>query len=590
MSIVKLKDAAERSAIDLELSQLEAFYIPLNCQPSQQSISKRSKLQDEINGFLADPHQRVCLLLGDAGTGKTTFTHLLQQQLWEGYHAKKRQVPVRIDLKRFSEDTSKAAVKSVVEHILENTEQTQLLKSNRAVQFLFIFDGLDELSGGGIPNLWELNNLNEWGKAGSSKAIITCRPEYLLGSKTYTTILGPSNAQEQSQLAQWYLSSLDRSQIEDYLHNPRARESLSSFAEREVEEYETHLLATPDIFNILNTPFLLKVAVSALPALIRSGKLSKAPQRQLMRIDLYEGFMQTWFEREQTKLATVVKERGDFAPLFKGFSQQLAFAMFKAEVNQIERVEDQLQVAKSKFGPKQKSDSSQPKLPELIHIWKTFFSDTDEEAKLARRGCPLRCVGGKEYSFVHQSFLEYFVADYLWSSLFNDDEDTFADWGTRFLMKPPRMPMIVDFLAERLGISCERDRFVDALFRLVEVSKDESRQDEAAPRAASNVMTVLARASVSFVLKHLSNPGFFKGIKIPFADLSTAQLCGVDLTGSDLSDVRLVSAKLQGTNLCKCIFSRVDFQQIAPFRGHRNTVTSVAMSADGQRIVSGSWD
>ena len=585
MSVVKLKDAAERTAIDIELAQLKAFYIPLNCQPSQQSISKRSMLRDEMDKFLHDPHHRVCLLLGDAGTGKTTFTHLLQQQLWQSFHQDTCKIPIRIDLKRFNEETSKTAVKTVVDGVLENGEQTQLLKSNRAGRFLFIFDGLDELSGGGIPNLWELNNLNEWGKPGTSKAIITCWPEYFVGNKTYKTILGPSNLEGVSQLSEWYLSSLDRTQIEDYLRNSKARESsLSTCTESEMRDYENHLLATPDIFNILNTPFLLKVAVSALPALIKSGKLSQFPKRQLMRVDLYDGFMQTWFEREQEKL---VKATGkDFSFMidrFRGFSQDLAFAMFERQVNLIKYHEE----VQPMFGRAARAGV----VNQGANEWSRFFASTNKDIVQARKGCPLRCVRGEEYSFVHQSFLEYFVADYLWAALRSNDANTASDWGMRFLAKPPRMPVVVDFLAERLlslEISSDRDRFVEALFSLVMASKEN--QGEAAPRAASNAMSVLTRAGVSFTLKHQSAPGYFIGIKIPFADLSMAQLCSVDLSESDLSDIRLVGAKLQSTNLSKCNFSRVDFQQIAPLRGHESGVSSVAMSADGLRIVSGSYD
>ena len=439
-TLSKLKCAAERSAIDIELAQLEAFYIPLNCQPSQLSTSKRTMLQDEINCFISDPRHRVCLLLGDAGTGKTTFTHLLQQQLWQSFHADTTYVPVRIDLKRFTEETSRAAVKLVVEHILENSEQTQLLKSNRAVRFLFIFDGLDELSGGGIPNLWELNNLNEWSKPGTSKAIITCRPEYLLTCKTYKTMLGPLNVQEASQVLEWYLSTLDRSQIEEYLKNPKARESLSTFSEREIEDYETHLLATSDIFNILSTPFMLKVAVSALPALMKSGRLSEASQRQLMRVDLYDGFIQTWFEREQEKLVRATgKDFSFMVDRFRGFSQDLAFAMFERQVNLIKYREE----VQPMFGRAARAGV----VNQGAHEWSRFFASTNKDIVQARKGCPLRCVGGEEYSFVHQSFLEYFVADYLWAALRCSDANTAADWGMRFLAKPPRMPVVVDFLA-----------------------------------------------------------------------------------------------------------------------------------------------
>ena len=167
-------------------------------------------------------------------------------------------------------------------------------------------------------------------------------------------------------------------------------------------------------------------------------------------------------------------------------------------------------------------------------------------------------------------------------------------WGARFLAKPPRVPLVTNFLAERL-VSVhppeERARLIENLYLFVNRSKSKVnnnfKEDFEVQAAASNAMTVLAWASVPFTAKRWQDKTFFRGIRIPHADLSMAELSGVDLSWSDLSFCRMVGTKLTSANLSFTNFNEVHFQQLAPFRGHEDAVTSVAMSADGLRIVSG---
>jgi WD40 repeat protein len=136
---------------------------------------------------------------------------------------------------------------------------------------------------------------------------------------------------------------------------------------------------------------------------------------------------------------------------------------------------------------------------------------------------------------------------------------------------------------------------VEMLYGLVKASAAAvgKREDaQQARSAASNAMTVLARAGVLFTRKHQDDSSFFRGIQIPFADLTKAQLSGVDLSGADLSNVRLNGAKLNQTNLSGCNMTHVDLKKDMSmwWENQEQGVNCVCFSPDGLRIAAGLHD
>jgi hypothetical protein len=111
------------------------------------------------------------LFLGDAVTGKTTFTQLLERRMWQ--EADSRLIPLRIELRHFTVDEAR----NCLANIFPGGEEEIAMLRQLNQPFLFIFDGYDEMKGGGYLNLWEANQLRLWPKG--TRAIITCRPEYL---------------------------------------------------------------------------------------------------------------------------------------------------------------------------------------------------------------------------------------------------------------------------------------------------------------------------------------------------------------------------------------------------------------------------
>ena len=161
----------------------------LNLSSSSQNTTAWT-LKDEIDHFL-DPEQstqQVCLLLGEPFSGKSTFCIDLQQELWDSFvpHAAAPVVPLFVDMNRFTCDTAKLAVDAHLKSLKLTEEECQLLRHSH-YNFVCIFDGYNEMYGGGFVNLWDSNSLGQLGAA--AKAIITCRPSYLPKDQHSTSYL-----------------------------------------------------------------------------------------------------------------------------------------------------------------------------------------------------------------------------------------------------------------------------------------------------------------------------------------------------------------------------------------------------------------
>ena len=578
-AVEKLRRNAELKAKETELEQLEEFFVPLTCKISQSDTrceSLETVAQEFLNGKIT---ARVCLLLGDAGTGKSTFCQMLEQQLFRGNIF----IPVRIELKSFTAESAKTCVYNTLKAVLTEREVEEI-KASRLVRLLFIFDGYDELSEGGFVNLWEANSLKEWGS--DSKAIITCRPEYLSGHRGYKQIFSPagqngnndnsctSKTRHKNIMMTRYVSHLNQAQIEEYLRklnlqdSEAKKEGSSAFRSKKPYELIDEFRASgSDLFELVNTPFLLKIFVKAFPVLLR--KQGESAGRFFISLcGLYDSFMEAWFINVKDKFPMKKENSARMEKTFANFSCSLAFAMFKDSKNEVKYEEQaSLDVDNDDDDDGYTTDALSS------NKWSKWFSNADAKIVEARRGCPLRCIGGKNYSFVHLSFLEYFAAEFLWQVLQSGHKDRTAEsWGARCPLKP----QISQFMAIRLMHlpATDREASIEKLYDLISQTKSLSSagqamnmksvatdQEQAVVWTASNAITVLNTACVPFTLKARDDPSFFCGIRVPYANLTMAELSGVDMSGSDLSHAVLTGAKLNHTKLTKCNLEGVELHE-----------------------------
>src|SRR5690554_3979419 len=151
----------------------DAVYIPPRAKASlQASDDSLFDLTDKVKGFLASKN-KVLLLLGESGVGKSTFNRELEYDLWEAYKKKDGRIPLFISFPAIDRPDKDLIAKQLRK--AEFTEsQIRELKVYR--EFVLICDGYDESQQ--THNLYTSNNLNQHGEW-KAQMVISCRSEYL---------------------------------------------------------------------------------------------------------------------------------------------------------------------------------------------------------------------------------------------------------------------------------------------------------------------------------------------------------------------------------------------------------------------------
>ncbi|KAF9974257.1 hypothetical protein BGZ65_008830, partial [Modicella reniformis] len=121
--------------------QVDAIYIPPQAKASLQATDDtRFPLMEKVKEFLSSD-QKVFLLLGDSGAGKSTFDRALECDLWKTYKSKTGRIPLHINLPAID----RPEYDMIAKHLrkAEFTEpQIKEMKLHR--NFILICDGYDE--------------------------------------------------------------------------------------------------------------------------------------------------------------------------------------------------------------------------------------------------------------------------------------------------------------------------------------------------------------------------------------------------------------------------------------------------------------
>ncbi|KAF9573180.1 hypothetical protein EC968_008922 [Mortierella alpina] len=170
----------------------QPVYIPLMAKANLQDSDKDgSPLMDMIKTFLKSD-QRVFLVLGDPGAGKSTFSRHLEYTLWEEYETGGR-IPLFIHLPVVSEHYQDIIGKQLQLYDFSKTNIEEL-KMNR--QLVLICDGYDEARL--MINLHTDNKLNEK-RLVNTRMVISCRTNYL--GQDYRKLFQPLSSDGDSDTA-----------------------------------------------------------------------------------------------------------------------------------------------------------------------------------------------------------------------------------------------------------------------------------------------------------------------------------------------------------------------------------------------------
>ncbi len=393
---------------DREVKAALANYVSLEGMPLHDST--RFDLESKVRDFL-NSDKRTLLLLGEAGSGKSTFNRHLAVSLWEAYTQadmiEDMPIPVFIELSSLSW-SSQNLVEAFFEIQGFSKEQIKELQSKH--QFVLILDGFDEIEHR-QQIFYKDNELDDWRDA---KIIISSRPEYL--GPNYQYKFHPPG--ERSTLQEYRLASFSEETIKRYIDHYSETHPHAVWS---ADRYKK-ALDEPSLKELVSNPFLLKITLSVLPELSQRHQVEN---QCITRIAIYDQFVKSWFDRSQQRLDQIFglnskereefkkMERGGFADFGVEFSQELALEMYQAG----EVVTHYQAIAYARW----KKNS----LATEVDWRRRLLGDEDTSTVLMRLNAPLICQYrsndlGKEYRFIHKSLRDYFVARALWAELRGD--------------------------------------------------------------------------------------------------------------------------------------------------------------------------
>ncbi len=583
---VQNKPDVETDLRDLKRRRLkqggEAVYISPQGKPNLQAPDEALfDLTEKVNDFLRSD-QKVLLLLGDSGAGKSTFNRVLEAHLWKSYQ-KGGRIPLFISLPAIDKPEQDLVTKQLRKEGFTDP-QIRELKAQR--EFILIGDGYDESQQ--THNLYMSNRLNQPGQW-RAQMVISCRSEYLGADYRYRFQPTDHNHHAESQLFQEaviapFSMAKMHAYITDYVrvNKPVWQET----------DYQQALEQIPHLKELVRNPFLLTLALEVLPRLVNPGQaLSTA---QITRVALYDQFVTQWLERGKKRLAA--KNLSD--------QEKKAFGRLANESFAQNGIAFLTNLAAAMY----EQQAGNP-IVEYVHFrdqetWKEAFFGEGDVKQLLLEASPLH-RSGNQYRFIHKSLLEYGVARAIFepqdaeqsvermpiqtrrgsvSSIFSFEYQEGLK-ETAVAVEQPVLdsllarrnlvgePSIMQFLAERVE---QAPLFKQQLLAVIERSKT----DKAVRQAAANAMTVLVKAGVTFKGTDL------KGIQIPGADLTQGVFDSAQLQGADLRKVRLHNTWLHQANLSGAQMAGVQFGEW-PFLQEKSEVYSCAYSPDGKTCAIG---
>ncbi|KAK3807349.1 MAG: hypothetical protein J3Q66DRAFT_392643 [Benniella sp.] len=558
-----------------------AVYIQPQAKSNLQAADDtRFPLMDKVRKFL-ESEQKVFLLLGDAGAGKSTFGRELEFDLWRSYKKKTGRIPLHINLPTINKPELDMIAKQLRR---DEFTESQIREMKHYRKFILICDGYDESQQ--THNLYVSNRLNqpdEW----DAQMVISCRSEYL--GSDYRDRFQPRDRNQQLDsplFQQAVMTPFSTDQIHDYIkqyvdvNQPLWRQ----------KDYEQALNLIPSLKDLVKNPFLMTLSLDVLPRMVDPGQhLSSA---RVTRVALYDHFVEQWLERGKKRLG-----EKDMSLLTKEAFEKLSAEGFT--MNGIEYLKKFSVAIYKKQGGHPVVEYSQ-----MFDegSWKDeFFSS--KEKQLLREACPLT-RNGNQHRFIHRSLLEYGLTRAVFdpqdrknraalgpvqnrrgsvSSMQSfeihvnlDEMEANSEQGPN-----PESPLVwrsfvndyslLEFLEERVR---QEQVFKDQLLAYIEHSK----KDKKWRIAAANAITILVRAGVQFIGTDL------RGIRIPGADLSYGIFHSAQLQEADMRKVSLRGAWLRQADLSRTEMMGVQFGEL-PYILVSCKIYSCAFSPDGKSLA-----
>jgi uncharacterized protein YjbI with pentapeptide repeats len=509
-----------------------AYYIDLKCyDDTQLDIVLIDKY---VEKWLGENKYPILAILGDSGTGKTTYVTNLVKQFADRYiEDNSDYLPILVQLKNFTNFWN-------LEDLIKNYNITYGLGSDdfenkyRQRKILFVFDGYDELPKGTIEKFNEINSLI----SDRNKVIITSRTHFFKYREDEKLFLNPESIdftgislKDESNVRRVYINLFTKNDIKKYLER--------YFGANSSARYET-ISRTYNLSDLSRRPILLNLIVQTLSDFSQTTDVTQSK--------LYDTYINKWMSRE--------KRKGVDPKYVSVVMEELAFKMFTENISII-TIDELYEIINRKF----KADIRERKV------------DIDDINKKIRTASFIYRDLEDNFMFMHKSFMEFFIAKKLSQEINKGiiDHNSFG----KVIITPEIINFMKDMVSNKslllsiiehtIGKSEHEVGFLggNAITILKNLSQDFCKIDFSS--------MVLSGADLSNCI--LSDTCFRKTVMesvklsdsiLKFADFSEADLNGANLIGSSLEganfdDTDCTGARLRFANLRKTVHKKGHF-------------------------------
>ncbi len=348
--------------------------------------------------WLGSDHSNFLVLLGDLGTGKSTLARFLAYNLAKSFvrDPLRHPAPVLIPLKDVRKENSLESM--IISHFskagLPGINFPRFEHLVRLGKVILLFDAFDEMAD---RVRWEVtkSNFTELRRAAeqNGKVILTCRTHYFKDRNEQAKLIGVGSRlseietdlyrelRQQSGAEVVYLQEFDDTQIKAYLHKARPHTAVADWQK---------IQTIYNLKELAQRPLLLDMIVKSLPKLEAGQQINAA--------SLYTVYTNIWIEREEAKGRILDKT------VKMSLMLELAWRMWHESKDAIHYRE------------------LAPFVEKLVasKVIELGDEEVDDIAREMQAATFLKRDDGGNFSFVHRSFMEYFLARKVYSCFSNE--------------------------------------------------------------------------------------------------------------------------------------------------------------------------
>jgi WD40 repeat protein/ankyrin repeat protein len=507
-------------------------------------------LDTVVENFLASS-QKVLLLLGTAGSGKTLCCHTLVQKLCQETQFSSY-IPIYISLSKISN-----CRESFLERLLEIDYQLlpeHIFWLKQQDNVVFILDGFGEQ--GPLVNLIITQQLMHW----QAKVIITCRDQYLTECNDHTLYFTPFTHQRQQHqlLIEYRLAPFNETQIFNYVQHSATTEI-------------HHAIQSDTLLGQLaSNPLWLQFLVEELSS---NSKEMENNALKNNRDNVIKRVITRWFVWQENKyqvLGLLDKTETIQAECWI-YCHALAYYIRQKDCSTI------VYQPVSRLFTKNSDDS----------LSKLFASSTPQ-LTLLRRACPFQETKPHHFVFMAEEFIDYFADNKSKAQLKEIQSTQFLSNSSskrsfsimqsleKHYLNRKRMThdvAMMQWLAERV---IENKAFEKFLFHFLWLSKN----NKVFEIGGANSFTGLNQAYVSFSDMDLS-----------YIQVRKANLRGMVAHNTNFKHANFTGCNLRGAYLANSCFDgadlkQIDFGELPHFSWPTGCVTQVRFSPDDKYLIA----